>query len=264
MEDTTKVAEEVAQEETQEIVPDGAEEETQEVSSEQEDVSGEQEIFTPKKKTAQERINELTRLRREAEREAEYWRKKAGPEKPEPITQAPTGRPKQENFDTIEQYEDALLSWHDSKKELTAKQIAAQKRETEALATFNKNAKKMRETYEDFDEVTSAEVYTDTMRNAIFDLDNGPLIAYHLGRNPDIAIEIGRLSPERQVYEIAKLENQLLLAQKTKKTTGAPAPINPVGSTGKPEVDDRKLTTEEWMEREKQRRLEKIKQRIGG
>jgi hypothetical protein len=97
------------------------------------------------------------------------------------------------------------------------------------------------------------------MRKAIFSLDNGPMIAYHLGNNRDVADAIVKLSPERQVYELYKLETKLLLAQKTKTKTDAPDPIVPVGGITQSEKDPSKMSIGEWMEWDKQKRLDKLK-----
>jgi len=91
-------------------------------------------------------------------------------------------------------------------------------------------------------------------------------VSYYLGRPENRAItdRIRSLSPQEQVYELGKLEAQLIIAQKTKKTTTAPEPIKPVGITGKMDVDESKLSDDEWFALEEKRRLEKLKKKYGG
>ena len=223
-----------------------------------------------KKQTAQERINELTRIRREKEREADYWRKVALEKKeasePTPEPSIPK-RPTLDQFESTVEYEDALFEWRDQVRDIKAKQETQQREQESALRTFNERANKLRAELEDFDEVIEANVFSPIMRRAILNSENGPLLAYHLGKpeNWDQAEKIRSLPVELQPYEIGKLESNILLAKQTKKVTSAPAPIKPVGmSGGGSEVDPSKMTTAEWMEWDKQQTLAKIKQKYSG
>lgn len=258
-------------EEQEVITPEGAEEAVQEIPAE---VPAEPEIPEPEvaevvipppvKQTAQERINEITRKRREAEREVERLQKQlAEKEKAPPPA---IDRPKIENFETQEAYEDALFNWRDSKKQNETLAEQRQREEAEALAKYRVNAEKVRSVYEDFDEVVEQPVFSPTMREVLLNSDEGPIVSYFLGRPENQAItDKIRSMPERlQVYELGKLEAKLLLAQKTKKPTGAPAPISPVGATGGHTIDESKLTDDEWFKLEKQREYEKIKKKYGG
>ncbi len=228
-------------------------------------------IPEPKKKTAQERIDEITKARREAEREREYWKRVAlekgrePVEKEVPATPAIPQRPTLEQFDTTVEYEDALFNWYETKK--TVEQTVSRQRteNEEAFRKFNQRAEKLRKEYEDFDMVIETPVFSEVMRNTLLRAENGPLLAYHLGspENRDTVERIKTLPPELQIYEIGKLETKLLLAHQTKKSTSAPAPITPVGISGNSEEDPGKMTTEEWMKWDKQRTLDKLKAKYG-
>lgn len=226
------------------------------------------------KQTAQERIDEVTYHRREAERKAieaeketEYWRNLAlGDQEPPAPTTPPVpaddGRPKQASFETIEQYEDALLDWHDGKKEAKTFAATQQQQLKDSLSNFNKNAAKLREQHPDFDAVIETPVFTPEMRSALFMTENGPMLAYHLGKNREVADKIKVLPPNQQLYEIGKLETQLVLAQKANPVTNAPEPIEPVGATGAPEVDPSKLPINDWMKWNEQQEKAKIKAKL--
>ena len=222
-------------------------------------------IPPPKKKTAQERIDEITRARREAEREAEYWRVKALEKetKPEPVRST---RPVISTYETTEAYEDALLEWHDTQRTERTRADEIRRRNEDATVKFNDRAKPLREQYEDFDEVIETPVFTPAMRGVLLHSENGPEIAYFLGRpeNRTTAEKLKALPVEIQLYELGKLEASLLVAKRTRKVPSAPPPINPVGMSGKTEVDPEKMSTEEWMEWDRQKTLEKIKARIKG
>jgi hypothetical protein len=56
--------------------------------------------------------------------------------------------------------------------------------------------------------------------------ENGPDVAYHLGKHPDEAKRIAGLAPGRQIFEIARLSEKLTVAPKT-NVTKAPDPIRP-------------------------------------
>lgn len=230
----------------------------------------------PKKKTAQERIDEITRARRTAERELEYWRRIAL-EKEKPALKPPTElepitlpglppRPTLEQFETTTAYEDALFAWYENKK--SSEQAVAKQRisEEEGLRKFNRSAEKLRQEHEDFDIVIESPVFSPAMRLAILHSENGPLMAYHLGKpeNREIADRIRTLPAESQFYEIGKIEAQVLLAKNIKKVPGAPPPITPVGVGGGGIIDESKLTTVEWMALEKKREIEKLKLKYPG
>jgi hypothetical protein len=220
----------------------------------------------PRKKTAQERIDELTKKRREAEREAEYWKERALRGKdadqktvqPEPKEK----RPSVDNFDSVEEYENALFKWHDSVKEQETSRIEQSRKHKEMVDSFNSKADAMRAEYDDYDEVINAPIFTPTMRNVLLASDNGHEMAYHLGLNRNIADKIAKLPEEMQLYELGKLETQYLFQKKQKKASSAPAPISPLGATGETtKIDESKLSDDEWYKLEKKRRIDKLNKR---
>lgn len=252
--------EEVAQEEV--VV-----EETQETPVEEEEKPVV--VEPPRKKSAQERIDELTRKRREAEREAEYWKKaaieKEKASKPlEPETPAIPKRPTLDQFETTEQYEDALFEWRDKKREIETRTKRQQEDQEAAFRTFNERANKIRAEHDDFDEVAERPVFSPAMRDALAINENGPELVYYLGNNEAEAARIRSLPVIQQLVEIGRLEQKLLLAKKTQKVTKAPPPPNPVGMSGATEIDESKLSTAEWIKLDRQREIERIKKKFGG
>lgn len=231
-----------------------------EVKEPAEEVKAEEVVEKPKK-TAKERIDELTRKRRDAEREAEYWRKKALETTPPPKVEAPApARPKLEQFETTEAYEDALLAWNDKRKEIETQTEKQKREEAEVFQTFQERAKKVREEFDDFDEVVEQPIFSQHMREALLYSENGPSVAYHLGTNPGEAARIRNLPPTLQLLELGKLETKLLLAKQTKKVTSAPAPPTPVGMAGgAKEKDPSEMSITEWMEWDRKQSLEKAK-----
>jgi len=257
------MADEVTTEEVAEEVVEEVEEEVQ-VEEPAEEVVEEVAEVKPKQ-TAQERINEVTRKRREAERDAEYWKNKAlsqpppAPAKVETPVE-PSGRPSLENYDTTEQYEDAVYDWRRS-KEIAREQTANVEKEYEKqLGDFNSRATELRKEHADFDAVIESEVFTPNMRRAILVSEKGPALAYCLGlpENREIADRIRNLSDTAQVYELGKLETKLEVMSKTKKVPKAPDPVVPLGAGGGgAEKDPSKMSVDEWMEWDRKRAYEK-------
>lgn len=227
----------------------------------------------PRKKTAQKRIDEITKARREAEREKEYWKQQAlnNAKKEERPAEEPTpnipARPNLSQFDTTEEYEDALLAWHENRKAMEDAIKRQKAEQEEGFRKFQTAADAVRQKYPDFDEVVERPVFSDQMRLSILNSDTGPEMAYYLGlpENAEVAARIRSLSPERQIYEMGKLDTRLSLAQKVKKVPSAPPPITPVGMSGTgAEKDPGKMSIEEWMAWDKQNTLDKIKHKAGG
>ena len=207
-----------------------------------------------RKKMAQERINEITRQRREAEREAAYWKSQA----------EQTKTPVQEDFEDFNDYIAAAIEHKERLKAAENIKNDMELRKKAALDVFRENAMEIRTKNPDFDEVVERPVFTDTMKKTIFAMDNGPSVAYHIGKHPEIAGKFVGLAPEQQIYEIFKIEQNLLLSEKKKKTSSAPPPIEPVGITGTAEKDPSKMSTSEWMAWDRQREIDKLKHKLGG
>ncbi len=240
--------------------PETPEAETPVVETHEEEIK----LPTPKKQTAQERINEITRKWREEQRETERLKRELA-EKEKPAERS--DRPKLENFQTQEQYEDALLEWNDNKRSKETAKERKQREEAELLAKFNEKAATLRQTYEDFDEVVENPVFSPIMRDALLRSDSGAMVSYFLGRpeNRSLADKIRSLPDTLQVYELGKLETKLILASKTKTTTSAPAPIKPVGDGGgTAELDEEKMSDADWYKLEQKREYDKVKKKLGG
>lgn len=222
-EEETSLPESAEQSETQESV------DTPEVESE--------EAEKPRKPTAKDRIDELTRLRREAERDAEYWKGKAlqAPEprqEPSPQPQA-IARPDPLKYDAGEfdsQYIEDLADW--KANEVVERKLAerdAQSSMRESESEWNRRVTKASETMPDFEE----KVILGARRNewdcspgmgeALRASESGPELAYHLASNPVEAARISRLSPALQLMELGKLEAKLA-QPKPKTVTNAPEP----------------------------------------
>ncbi len=180
------------------------------------------------KKTAQERINEVTAARREAEREAdeakrraEYWESVArNGAKPAEVAQE--AQPQADERPNPEAYAEGiydpsyiedLTGW--KAEQAVAKRFEERAREDAAASearSFDDRAAKFAEQNPDYQAVVvdgakrNAWACTPAMNDAIKTSDVGPSVAYHLAKNPDDARRIAALPPISQVREIGRLE----------------------------------------------------------
>lgn len=113
---------------------------------------------------------------------------------------------------------------------------------------------KFSETVPDYHEVTRARdlAITETMAETIHESENGPAIAYHLGKNPRLAERISQLPALQQAREIGRIEAKLEKPQ-APKVSSAPAPAPKIAATehavnakpDSPESDQ--LSDEAWL-----------------
>lgn len=199
------------------------------------------------KNGVQKRIDELTRLRYEAQREADYWKQQAQTSKPEPVVEQVDKEPDLEDYDDYEQYIKDL-----SKYTVRQERKAAEEsnKSSATQQSFAKAVEDFRSKNPDYDIVVnnpSLPISKD-MAEVIMLSEVGPQLAYHLGKNPGEAARISGLSPIAAARELGKMEAKLSLPQ-TKKTPSAPDPVKPVpkGSGGAVKSPD-DMSPEEYRE----------------
>ena len=205
-------------------------------------------------KGVQKRINELVRQREEEKREKEYWREFAVKSQKETKTETPKpeGKPDVSQFQSYEDYLEALADWKSETKinALRAESERSQRSHSQAQAikTFDSKADKTREKYDDFDAVALDPSLTVSppMTDAIMESEIGPEILYFLGNNQTEAKRIAALSPFAAAREIGRLEAKLL-SKPVKKASSAPEPIKPVGSKEQATKDPDNLSVNEWI-----------------
>jgi len=218
----------------------------------------------PKSRGVQKRIDELTANWREEQRTRQKLEamlesmisKEVTPKAAPPQTVTEESEPTLEQFKTYEEYVKAV-GRYEARQEY--RQLAAQQEEqrqkqeaerqkAEQRSTFQAKAEEFAMTTPDFDEVAfnPSLPVTDVMADALNLSDKGPEILYYLGKHPDEAARISRLSPVQSALEIGRLEAKLSLPQ-PRTVTKAPPPINPLsGGQGSLSVDPDKMTSDEW------------------
>jgi len=170
-----------------------------------------------------------------------------------------------EQFETYEDYADALAER--KAQQLLARREAEQQQRA-LVEAYHEREEAVRDKYDDFEMVAyNPELpVTEVMARAIQASEIGPDVLYHLGTNPKEAARIARLDPILQAREIGKIEVQLGSAPPVKRTSNAPAPIDPVTprASGAPVFDTtdprsvKSMSTSDWIEAERQRQIKKF------
>lgn len=209
-------------------------------------------------KGVQPRIDELTRARREAEREAAYWKQVAqGTQSP---AQAAPQRPVPENFEKYDDYIDALTDWKaDQAVAKRMEQDSTRKVAETRAQTFAERQVQFRQQTADYDEVVggSDTPIANHVGEAIMESDLGPQLAYHFAKNPDVLQRLNGMSPTAAAREIGKLEATLgakpaAPAAPTKKVSNTPAPAGTTGAQGRATTPAlANLSMEEYMKQRK-------------
>ena len=195
------------------------------------------------------RIDELTKDKHEARRHAERLEKmleqiaSQQQKAPEPVT--PAIQPPDPNDFAGGQYDpryiQAQLEYtrvsavEEAKRAVAAEyeQRAQYERQAQAQARLETSEAAARTKFADYDAVIEG-ITSDprlaqnpTIRQALLGLDNGPEIAYTLGKNLDVAYEIANMNPIQAGMRLAELINRA--PRRTGNAAPPPKPINGAG-----------------------------------
>jgi hypothetical protein len=218
----------------------------------------------------QRRINELTRDKHEARRQAERLEQVLKQQEellqrlsPKETAQQPTlEAPNAEDYvggQFDPRYLQDMMTYTRESAKMEAvqavKQEYEQRQQYEQQITQQKKLETAeaaaRAKYSDYDGVIE-QITSDprlaqnpTIRQALLGLDNGPEIAYTLGKNLNVAYEIANMNPIQAGMRLAEVINRA-----PRRTSNAPTPIKPisaVGSTPSNVKDYSQMSTEEYI-----------------
>lgn len=173
-------------------------------------------------------------LQREREQLESLYRQQAEPNK------ADDGRPSRANYQDDEKFIEDLTAWKAdqliteklSKRDAETRQ-ERQAHEMSSLASeFTKRAEALAEKYPDFDEVVGDDdlPITAGMARAIARTENGPEVAYYLGKNPNVALKLSQMHPIDAASELGRIAAGL--GKTVKQVSNAPAPVKPSSGRG--------------------------------
>lgn len=206
--------------------------------------------------------------RRAAEERAERLQREIDElKKPKSRPASDEGKPKPEDFKTVEEYADALTDYkvekklkeRDEQRERDRQQNDAEQVKT----TFANRVSQAMKDIPDYEEVTSQSdaVVPPHMAQYIMESEMGPIMAYHFAKHPEVFDRIAKLSPIRAIAELGKVEISLEKKPEPKKeaepireVSKAPSPITPIeGKSTSVEKDPAKMSFRELREYERQR-----------
>lgn len=265
-----------ADENSESSVEDDESKDTSEVSENEENQNDDQEVEKkPKKQKGgfQRRINKLNSKLSAKEEEANYWREQAMKAQSRPESndssqkakpqQKNDGKPKADDFESHEDYVDALTDWkvekkifdyEEKKRGEAIKNEYASKAKTHAdrVNSFVQSHSDFHEVLEEVSDVRLSGV----VQELIIESDLGPDLMYHLAKDQDELERICALTPLAAAKAIGRLEIKLGGSKNeneklnNKKISKAPSPPTPIRSksekSGKKTIFDEDLSQAEY------------------
>lgn len=221
-----------------------------------------------KPRGVQKRLDELTALRRDAERDRDYWRQlalanaqqqapQAQPAPQSAVQQSAVGEPPRiEQFEVYDDYLEARARWaaadefrRQREQDEERRAHDAARAEAEQRATqWSERAASASTRYADFATVALDPnlPISEAMADVIQSVENGPDVLYHLGKHPGEAVRIARLSPAHAAFELGALA-AAIKAQPKQQLRPGPTPIQPLGGgAAAPTTDPSRMSADEW------------------
>lgn len=195
------------------------------------------------KRGVQPRIDELTRARREAERNAEYWKQIATGQAQTSAPAAPQ-KPTQDQFKDFSEFVEALTDW---KSERAAEKIVnarseqdtARRSADDAAKTYYTRATEFAKTTPDFAEVVGAAdvPLSRHVEESLTDSEFGPQLAYEFAKHPELLHKLNGMTPRAADREIGRIEASFVpktaaTPEVTKRVSQAPTPANTSARSG--------------------------------
>jgi len=190
-----------------------------------------------------------TRNWRALERDRDHWREMAIRQQtppPAPVTEPEPQAKTLADFQYDEgKYQQYLFSTAETRAVAAAERKLSERAQQDNQHRRNQSFKTLETKFAakqaDYYEVTRSEdlPISLAMAEAIAESEDGPALAYHLGKNPEIAADIANLSPFAAARELGRIEERLIAErEKAKATAVSKAPPPPPKVEGlNPQVD---------------------------
>jgi hypothetical protein len=177
----------------------------------------------------QERIDDLTAARRDAERRAAAAEARALQLQQQLKPPGPNASLEEHDDYRVERAVVKARADELTHEARTAQQEAVQK----TFDTFQAKAEAVADRMPGLvDKFCALPEVSQAMASFVAESDRGAEVAFHLAQNPNEATRIARLSPLHQGIELARLEGKLSVAPQIRKVSTAPSP--PPTVTGNP------------------------------
>lgn len=156
-------------------------------------------------------------------------------------------KPQREKFATDAEFDEAMFDYRyqlrRAKEQAEASRNSLQAQREEHWGNYKSNVKEFAVEHDDFDQVVNDKILiSDAVYEAIVRTES-PAVAYHLGKNPEIAERLNSLDPVAAIAEIGRLAERLnktapdpdraaAAAAKTKtKSKALPEPVKPLSAS---------------------------------
>lgn len=199
-------------------------------------------------KGAEKRIGEITKARREAEREALYWKQLAQDKQvaPEAVEPGKTLA----DFDYDEKgYAEYLTASAKQEAVKEVEQKAAADRSARFQAEYQQNEVTFAKKVDDYHQsVQNPELkFSPEMATATQTGENGPALRYYLSKHPEVSASLSEMNPWDMARELGKIEATKLNQKPTPKLSKAPEPPPKLaGSDNKVVVNPAKMTDSQF------------------
>lgn len=224
--------------------------EPEETPEQIEENDGEDAAAEPPKKGVQKRIDELTKARREVERERDYYKSLA--EKPVISVEPEAEAPKEENFESYGDFVAAVakhaadVRWKELNE--STSRMAIQQEKAQRTNKFNAQIEATKNEYADFDDVVlnSGIPFSDALLDVAERLESGPKVLYNLCKSdPERAKRLNSSDPITVALELGQIQARLN-AVPSSKSSSAPPPPKTLQGQSTPEKDPDKMSPAEY------------------
>jgi scaffolding protein len=152
------------------------------------------------------------------------------------------GAPKREAFASDEEFQDAMFDFRYEERRQKEEKLSAERAEADRLQKnwngYKEKVATFKEDHDDWDDVMSANIpIQESVYLAVHELENGPEVAYYLGKNPDYAKKLHAMSSLSAIMEIGNLSQRLKPKSAKREadevrgsTKKIPDPVEPVST----------------------------------
>jgi len=230
--------------------------ETSEVEAKPEEVEPE-ESSTPKDDGVQGRIDEITKLRRDAERDRDYWRNVAQQQRPATAPVEPGKTLADFEYDEGK-YAEYVTAQASEKAMADTGKIVQQEKYARAQADFSSREADFAKGVDDYHTAISNESlrFSADMAEATLTAEKGPELRYYLAKNPDVSARLASMAPYDMAIELGRIEATKLVKAKAPSVTQVPKPVPKIAATDSKtgvRIDDPKISDAQFRKlREKQ------------
>jgi len=224
----------------------------EEIEANGEDADPDKPSLSKKEVGEQKRIDELTKIRRDLERDRDYYKNlsESAP-RPNQNQEAPQSAPARTLADfeyDEDQYREYITQKAVADARAESERTIGREKAARAKAEFTSREADFSKDLIDYNSVTRNQdlPITEYMLGTLHGSEKGPEVLYYLGKHPDLAAKMARMDPLQMAREIGILESTKLAVKKPAKVSNAP-PVTPkLETNAKVSVSPEKMTDKQF------------------